>query len=230
MSGPPDDGFVSLGTPSLDGEVDEAYANARPEVVPLVPTGCRRVLDVGCSTGHLGAALRARGHHVTGIELLPELAAEARARLDRVIEADVEAVADGAVDVDLPGPFDCIVFADVLEHLRDPWTVVRWGASLLATDGCIVVSVPNVGNLQTFWALLVRRKWPYKPVGIFDRTHLRFFTRRNLPDLFETTDLRIVEVSRVSRIHDRIDSRWNRLAPLLGDLGAFQFVLRAERR
>ena len=229
MPGPQDDAVVSLGTPRWNGQVDPAYANPRPEVVPLVPPGCRRVLDVGCSTGHLGEVLRTRGQHVTGVELDPELAAEARTRLDRVVEADVEAIAVGGASADLAGPFDCIVFADVLEHLRDPWRVVRWGAGLLAPGGCIVVSVPNIGNLQTLWALLVRRKWPYKPVGIFDRTHLRFFTRRNLPDLFAGTDLRIVEVVRVPRIHDRIDSRWNRLAPVLGDLGAFQFVLRAER-
>ena len=232
MPGPQDDDVVSLETPQWEGEVNPAYANPRPEVVPLVPAIHRTVLDVGCSTGQLGAVLRARGQHVTGIEHDPESAAEARTRLDCVVEADVEAVAAGASTAALAalaGPFDCIVFADVLEHLRDPWRVVRWGAGLLAPDGCIVVSVPNIGNLQTLWALLVRRKWPYKVVGIFDRTHLRFFTRRNLPDLFAGTDLRIVEVVRVPRIHDRIDSRWNRLAPLLGDLGAFQFVLRAER-
>lgn len=221
-------GTVSLSTPRWNGGVNPAYANPRPEVVPLVPDRHRRVLDVGCSTGHLGAVLRDRGQEVTGVELDPDLVAEARTRLDAVVEADVEDLADRAVD--LGERFDCVVLADVLEHLRDPWKVVRWVDTQLADAGSVVISVPNVGNVQTLWALLVRRRWPYKPVGIFDRTHLRWFTRRNLPDLFAGTDLEIVEVRRVPRIHDRMESRWNRLAPLLGDLGAYQFVLRAERR
>jgi 2-polyprenyl-3-methyl-5-hydroxy-6-metoxy-1,4-benzoquinol methylase len=219
---------MSLGAPRRNGVVDAAYANPRPEVVALVPIDRHRVLDVGCSTGHMAAALRYRGHQVVGVEVDPELAREARERLDDVVEADVEELA--RVGADLGQRFDCIVFADVLEHLRDPWMVVRWAHGQLADDGVIVVAVPNVAHVQTLWALLVRRRWPYRAVGIFDRTHLRFFTRRNLPDLFAGTDLEIVQLERVRRVRDHLGSRLNRLAPLLGELGTYQYVVRAERR
>jgi SAM-dependent methyltransferase len=219
---------MSLSPPRRDGEVDPAYANPRPEVVALIPVHRRRVLDVGCSTGHMAAALRHRGHEVVGIEVDPDLASQARERLGEVVEADVEQLAQSGAD--LGRGFDCIVFADVLEHLRDPWMVVRWAREQLADDGVIVVAVPNVAHVQTLWALLVRRRWPYRPIGIFDRTHLRFFTRRNLPDLFAGTDLQIVQVERVRRVRDHLGSRLNRLAPLLGEFGTYQYVLRAERR
>ena len=219
---------MELATPMWEGEVHPAYANPRPEVAAMVPRRATRVLDVGCSTGHLGEALRAHGHHVTGIEYEPALVAEARKRLDKVVEADVEALATTGNGFD--GEFDCIVFADVLEHLRDPWAVVRWGERHLAAGGAMVVSVPNIRHAETFWTLAVRGWWPYKEVGIFDRTHLRFFARRNLPELFDGTELEIREVRRVYRLRTNMNAKINRVARYLGDLGTLQFVLRAERK
>ena len=94
----------------------DAYESVRPEIVDLVPAGARRVLDLGCSTGWLAGALKARGEvEVVGIEREPAYAAIAQERCDRVVVADVE-----DVPPDL-GRFDCLVAADVLEHLVDPW-------------------------------------------------------------------------------------------------------------
>ena len=219
-------GSVDLGTPTFDGDVHPAYANPRQEVTAVIPTTARRVLDVGCSTGVMGAALRARGHDVVGIELDPRSAAEARTRLDEVIEGDVEAMArDDALAGEL---FDCVAFADVLEHLRDPWSVVRWAAERVGPGGVLVISVPNIRHAKTFWAL-ARRRWPYDPVGIFDRTHLRFFARRNLDDLVAGTGFVLTDVHRHHMLTVRHTSRWNRLAPYLGDLGTLQFIALAER-
>jgi 2-polyprenyl-3-methyl-5-hydroxy-6-metoxy-1,4-benzoquinol methylase len=211
----------------MDGRVHPAYANPRPEVTPLVPPDAHRVLDVGCSTGHLGAALRAKGHSVTGIEADPMLAAEARERLDTVVEADVETLV--ARGVDPGGPFDCVVCADVLEHLRDPWAVVAWAEGLLAPGGSLVVSVPNIRHLQTLWNVVVRRRWPYRSVGIFDRTHLRFFARENLQELLSGTSLEIVDLRRSYRLRDDEAWRGNRYAHHLGDFGTLQFIFRARR-
>lgn len=215
-----------MGPPVQSGEVHWAYDNPRDEVTVLVPPSATRVLDVGCSTGLMAESLRDRGHQVTGIETDPYLASFARPRTDHLVEGDVEVMATGGHDPG--GPFDCIVLADVLEHLRDPWSVTRWAAGLLAPGGCLVISVPNIRHAETFWALAVRRRWPYKDVGIFDRTHLRFFARHNLPGLLDGTDLVIAELHRSYLLtHDQ--SRINRLAHLLGDLGTLQFIFRAER-
>jgi SAM-dependent methyltransferase len=220
---------VSLAPPRTGAGLDPAYSSARPEVVALVPMAARRVLDVGCSVGAVGRALRQRGCHVTGIEVDEAMALQARERLDTVLCADVERLADeGAV---LGATFDCVVFADVLEHLRDPWKVVRWACVSLAPQGSIVVSVPNIRHAELVWSVVVRRRWPYKPVGIFDRTHLRWFARRNLPDLLTGTDLRIVEIRRtyMLSIARGPTSPINRLARVLGDFGTMQFVFRAQR-
>ena len=218
---------MDLSTPTWDGDVHPAYANPRPEVTAVVPRHAHRVLDVGCSVGSMGESLKQRGHEVVGIEYEAPLAARARERLDLVIEGDVEVMARDGADLGLP--FDCVVFADVLEHLRDPWSVVQWGATLLADDGVMVVSVPNVRHLETFWQLVVRRRWPYHEVGIFDRTHLRFFARRNLPELFEGTSLRITSIDRSFLLSPFRSERVNRWAPWFGDLGALQFIVTARK-
>jgi 2-polyprenyl-3-methyl-5-hydroxy-6-metoxy-1,4-benzoquinol methylase len=217
---------VDLGIPRLGDAVHPAYANPRPEVTAVVPSWATRVLDVGCSVGSMGAALRERGHIVTGIEYEPELAAEARKSLDRVIEGDVEQLARDSFD---PGaPFDCVCFADVLEHLRDPWSVVRWAEGLLAPSGVVVASVPNIARLETLWNVFGKRVFPYQPVGVFDRTHLRFFARRNLPQLFDGTALQIKETRRVYLLSFKQGSLWNKIAPIFGDLATLQFVMLAQ--
>lgn len=217
---------MDLDPPFVDGVLDYAYGNPRTEVSVLVPTAARRILDLGCSVGALGASLRERGAHVTGVETDPRLASLAGGCLDRVIEGDVEEMARTGADPG--GPFDCVIMADVLEHLRDPWAVVRWASGLLGARASVVISVPNIRHLETFWALAVRRRWPYKPIGIFDRTHLRWFAYNNLADLLAGTDLRIVELQRTRLLRPGAPARINRLAPYLGDLGTMQFIFRAE--
>ena len=205
-----------------------AYTGERPEVAACVPAWVGSVLDVGCSNGALGASLRARGCSVTGVELDPELAREAATRLDAVVVEDLEGLVTRHERVD-GAPFDCVIFADVLEHVRDPWSALRWASHQLAPDGVVVASLPNVRHVETFWSLLVRNTWPYKDFGLFDRTHLRFFARGNLAELFEPAGFRILDVRRVPILSLDPSRRVNRLAPYLGDFGALQLLVVAER-
>jgi 2-polyprenyl-3-methyl-5-hydroxy-6-metoxy-1,4-benzoquinol methylase len=168
-----------------------AYESARPEILALVPRGARRVLDLGCATGALGAALD--GASVTGVEVEPQYAAEAEARLDRVICADAEALARGGDLEARLGRFDVLVAGDVLEHLVDPWTALRAYAALLEPGGTAVISLPNV-NHWTAYAALARGTWPRRAQGIFDATHLRWFTLRDARALLEQAGLRPAEV------------------------------------
>jgi SAM-dependent methyltransferase len=181
------------------------YDQPRTEVAALVPAGCRRVLDVGCGQGALGRLLRERGHQVCGVELVREAADEARRWLDRVVVGDAEA--DG-----LPFPpasFDAVVFADVLEHLVDPWRVLREAARLLVPGGVVVASVPNLQNGALLWRL-VRGRWEYRDRGLTDFGHLRFFTLHTLRGLFAQAGLVVEHVG-----HRYRRSVWRSLACLL---------------
>jgi 2-polyprenyl-3-methyl-5-hydroxy-6-metoxy-1,4-benzoquinol methylase len=194
----------------------------------------RRVLDVGCATGFLGKALAAQGCAVIGVEFDPQAAAEARALLDEVVEADLNVTA--LADL-FPGrQFDVIVFGDVLEHLLDPDAVLRSAVELLAAGGAVVISIPNVAHGSLRLALLQGR-WDYLETGLLDRTHLRFFTRESVLLMvagagLHITDLRgtvldplgcEVEIDDESLPGTIVE--WVRRQP---DALTYQFVLRAE--
>lgn len=165
------------------------YDQARPDVAALVPPECRRVLEIGCAGGELGRLLRTRGHHVTGIELVPEMAERARGQLDHVVTADVER--DGFPFS--PASFDVLIFADVLEHLLDPWRVLREAVEVLDDKGVVVASVPNVQNLDVVRRLL-RGRWDYRERGILDFGHLRFFTLHSIRTLFAQAGLTVEHI------------------------------------
>lgn len=153
----------------------QGYESARPDVQSHVPRSARNIIDIGCSSGSLGAALKRRQQAVVvGVEPLPEYAREAEDRLDRVFAVDVESFLGGPVPIE--APFDCLIAADILEHLVDPWHVLSRSAALLRPGGTAVVSLPNVAYWRGLWKLVRSGRWPLEDQGIFDRTHLRWFT------------------------------------------------------
>jgi methionine biosynthesis protein MetW len=153
-----------------------------------VPPGAR-VLDIGCAEGYLARALRERrcGATVVGLEADPAAADAARAWCEAVVEGDAE---DPAVRARVEGPFDRVLFGDVLEHLRDPAAVLRWSPAVLGPGGRAVVSLPNIAH-WTGRRELLRGRFPRADHGLFDRTHLRFFTRASARALVREAGLRV---------------------------------------
>ncbi|MGI9950905.1 methyltransferase domain-containing protein [Moorellaceae bacterium AZ2] len=177
----------TLEEPVKDEMVPSYYEFSRPEVQALIPVTSRRVLDVGCAAGKLGEELKQRQPcHVTGIEVCPQPAARARERLDEVICGDAMEILPT-----LPGEaYDCVVLADILEHLSDPWEALREVARVLVPGGVAVASIPNVRHWSVLKDLLEGR-WEYASAGILDRTHRWFFTRRSIANMFESAGFSI---------------------------------------
>ncbi len=171
---------------------DGYFVHTRPEVRALVPATARRVLDVGCGAGALGAALKAeRGCEVVGLEGFPEAAADARTVLDDCHCLDLDAL-DGLPEG--AGTFDAMIFGDVLEHLRDPERLVRALLPSLAPDGVLVCSIPNVKHWTVLFPLLVNDAWTYEDAGLLDRTHVHFFTLREIGVFLDALGLELTHV------------------------------------
>lgn len=165
----------------------------RPEIVRLVPPGTGRVLDIGCGPGLTGAAIREAGaREVWGIERDPALAEQARQRLDRVVTGDISEAP--MLDL-LPASFDVLVYADVLEHLVDPWSVLAAQRSLLRSDGHAVFSLPNIRHIRILASLILRGEWSYTEEGILSIGHLRFFTTRGMRRLIRGAGFEILQES-----------------------------------
>ena len=161
---------------------------------PFVPATAERVLDVGCNTGAFGEGLKARGKvEVWGIELNEDAAAKAASVLDHVINDTF-----GATTAIPDGFFDVIVFNDVLEHLVDPWDALRVARSKLRTGGCVVASIPNFLHQENLLHILRERDFRYEDVGIRDRTHLRFFTRKSVYRLFDDSGYSVKNVAGIN--------------------------------
>ena len=142
----------------------------------------KRVIDFGCATGYFSQLLTRKGCRVTGIEINPEAAKVAEIYCEKVIVADLDFVSLAEI---LPiHEFDVAVFGDVLEHLRNPWKVLEETQQLLKSEGYIVASIPNIAHGAIRLALLQGR-FEYTELGILDNTHLRFFTRKTVEELFE---------------------------------------------
>lgn len=153
----------------------------------------RRVLELGPSTGYMTRALTARGCTVVGIELDPAAAEMAAPHAERMIVGDLDDLA--LLDQLGDERFDAIVAADVLEHLKQPTELLERLTRHLAPDGRVIVSLPNVTHVSVRIALQQGR-FPYGPVGLLDRTHLRFFDREAVLRTFEDAGLAVGRLDR----------------------------------
>lgn len=173
---------------------DQKYDDtARTELVGLIGAEVRDILEIGCHTGATGALVKnaRQGIRYCGIEIDPGAAAKARDRLDNVFVANIE-----KVNLDHLGlrreSFDLIIFADVLEHLYDPWKVLATVREYLRPGGAILASIPNIQNVSVI-DQLARGYWTYAQSGLLDGTHVRFFTLAEINRLFSWTGYQIVE-------------------------------------
>ncbi len=155
----------------------------------------KRVIDFGCATGYFAQLLSHQGCTVTGVEVNPEAAKVAEQFCEQVVVANLDAA---ALEELLPGQkFDVAVFGDVLEHLRNPWEVLRETRQLLQPEGYVVASIPNIAH-GTIRLALLQGRFEYTEFGILDNTHLRFFTGKTVEALFRDSGYFIDAIERTT--------------------------------
>ncbi len=168
-----------------------AHSVINAELLSLLPVNARHVVEVGCMLGVLAEAYRKQNPSAryTGIEIDLGYAAVASARCNvGVVVADVEDLLGDQFATFFPS--DCWVFGDSLEHLRDPWRLLAEIRKRIDGDGCIVACMPNAQH----WGVQLRLAGGllrYDDSGLMDRTHLRWFTRTTMIEMFNQAGWRV---------------------------------------
>jgi 2-polyprenyl-3-methyl-5-hydroxy-6-metoxy-1,4-benzoquinol methylase len=204
------------------------FAGARKLFVDELPENRDgRLLEIGCGNGDTAAYALACGKcgWCAGVELCPDPAREAAKKLNEVIVGDIE-------EIELPYGaeyFDVVIMSEVLEHLRDPWAILRKVHRMVKPDGLVLAGSPNVGHYSVVSSLL-RGRWDYESVGIMDRTHLRWFTPATYREMFEECGFRVDHVGSGKPL--QMKARWlNRITfKRLSHLFHTQIYLKARRR
>lgn len=207
-----------------DMKTGDYFAHCRMDMLQAIPPGGnKKLLEIGAGTGETLLQAKALGlaEEVVGVELVAiEKSNQTHPALDRFIIGDVEKL-ELPFDDDY---FDVILCGDVLEHLVDPWTMVRRLSACLKPGGYFIASMPNVREIKTLSKIILKGKFKYDDAGILDRTHLRFFCKRDMLDLFEHSNLEIL--STTSNL--KLLGRGKRLLLNKLTLGAFSEFLEGE--
>ena len=165
------------------------YKNSRPEMLSSFPSDAKTVLDVGCGEGDFAMSIKKLFKTETwGIEYMTEAGTIAKNKLDNVLIGPCENFIDELPD----NYFDVIYFNDVLEHLVDPYEVLKKIKSKLSKNGVIISSIPNIRYHSAIKMLLFKKDWKYEKSGVMDKTHLRFFTKKSIRRMYEDLGFKIL--------------------------------------
>jgi SAM-dependent methyltransferase len=169
------------------------FNHLRMPLLELIESKPDKILEIGCAAGQTLQYLKSEGAgFVVGVEVFPDVAdvASACPEVDRVIVGNVE-----NLELDYPlNYFDLIIVGFVIEHVADPWAVMKKLNRYLKPGGQLIGSLPNVRHLSVLLPLIFQGKWEYQDEGIMDWTHLRFFTKSTISNLLLSTDFQAIKI------------------------------------
>lgn len=194
-----------------------AHEYANGDLLQLIPPNSMHIIEIGCSSGAIAREFKKINPacDYLGVDIDASYAELAKRHCDDAFAMDIE-FADEAFYTSHAAR-DCWIFADVLEHLKDPWKVLQNVRQVLPAHGHVLACIPNVQHWSML-ASIAAGEFRYADSGLFDKTHLRWFTRKTMQALFEACGFQVVQMQ--PRIFQDIPN--NALAKIIGDLASLQ--------
>ncbi len=204
----------------------------RFDLIKLIPESVKNVLEFGCGIGKTGKAIREKyGTRVIGIDISHKAieVAEKQNCYEKLIICDLD---QDPIPPEIKDQrFDCILYPDVLEHLKNPWRIINTHLNLLEPDGVMISSIPNIRHIYILKDLIFKGSWTYQDMGILDRTHLRFFTKKEMIRLFEQVDLKVTYIQPRSLSGPSLLKQINNITfSYLEEFLATQYLICASRK
>jgi 2-polyprenyl-3-methyl-5-hydroxy-6-metoxy-1,4-benzoquinol methylase len=212
-------------------DFNNSYVGLRHDILKYIEGEGNVIMDVGCANGVNGKYLidNKNASEVYGIEYDPDMAAVATLKYTKVFQGNLDNSEFLKEIISNTTMCDYILFGDVLEHLNKPEIVLKELVKKLKCDGKVIISIPNVAHLETFIQIFIKGTWPKNSRGIFDETHLRWFTRKDAIQLIKKSGLDVIKYERKFRARDAIGSKFNLLYYLLKYLNrdwlTFQYII-----
>jgi len=171
------------------------YIHDREVMLRFIPQNVTKVLDVGCGEGNFAKKVKDKTcAEVWGAEINEDIGLIASPKIDKLIKGDISVKIN-----ELPNKyFDCIIFNDVLEHLTDPYNLLIKIKDKLTDEGVVVCSIPNVLHTSVIKALIVNKNWKYTDSFVLDKTHLRFFTKKSIIDMFRSSGYILIKIQGIN--------------------------------
>lgn len=188
---------------SFYNEKNEKYfTNVRFDLIRLLPVNPdAKVLEIGAGGGDTLIEIKKKNlaREVVGVELMeiPE-SNQSHSLINQFLISNIE------TDT-LPfsaSYFDAILIGDVLEHLVNPWKTIESLSKYLKKNGVFIVSAPNIRFIKAFIKIFLKGDFGYEKQGLFDKTHLRFFCKKNIKQLFSTEFLRVESITPIDKLWD----------------------------
>ena len=181
---------------------EDYYSHCRTDLLPFVNGNPEYILDIGCSKGLTGKLFKDRfkAKYVGGVEVNPDAASVAEEHLDDIYILDLN-------KEPLPGKddfFDLVILGDILEHLIEPYSLLKAVYKKLRNGGQAIISVPNIRNWRILFELIFRGDWRYIDAGVLDKTHLRFFTRKSAERMISEAGFKIEKYGYRLRLLEKI--------------------------
>lgn len=204
------------------------YSNVRNDILQMLEGTGLRILEIGCGTGSTLLSARETGvaSKIIGAEYVEEVAAIARKRgLKKVYSGDFSLAAKKILAHE--GQVDAILFGDVLEHMVDPWTALAQAKTLLVEGGQIVASIPNFRYWRVMYNIFFKGTFQYQADGIMDKTHLRFFCRKNILEMIGKE----YHITKIRNTFPKSGKFINAVSlGLLKEFGTLQYLISAKKQ
>lgn len=166
------------------------HEHHNPDLLRFIPESSQHLIEIGCSSGALAREFKKINPNCNylGVDIDEKYTEMASRYCDETSVMDIE---ESNEDFYFRHKNrDCWIFGDTLEHFRDPWKVLRRIRNVIPLHGCVVACIPNVQH----WSIQVKISigdFRYQDSGLLDRTHLRWFTRQTIIELFSATGFKV---------------------------------------
>ncbi len=168
---------------------NDYFSLVRRDIIELIPSGKNKILEIGCGKGFSLLEMKKTGkaEYTVGVDIIDS--DEAKRNMDEFYNVNIE-------NYNLPfnDYFDIIVCGDVLEHLVDPWRTVKKLKTYLKTNGLLIASIPNIREIRVLATIFLKGSFEYHDSGILDKTHLRFFCKKDMIKLFKNANFKIEKI------------------------------------